>query len=145
MQLPENRWCTVTRSARAVQITLAGPFSPGNSAAAATYSKDRLRWEVEPGPRISFEIEHALHRMNKDLEWLPLDMAQCPVKASVTPDAADDGVTTIQFNFSLPETTFFFKYRVLLMEEQRLDQYSPTSGRTSNPIYASRYFDEIEF
>ena len=139
MQLAEDRCCAIVRNGNTITLCISGPFV-SNDAAPTTNSWNaaRKRWEWSRETRISVELQHRWHSVDEEMSWLPVDMGNGDkTQFEFVPDDAH-GLGTLKITFTLPHSPNWFKYAVLVMEEEILP------GKDGSPWYRPRYFDQIE-
>jgi hypothetical protein len=140
MQLAEDRCCTLARNGKSITLCISGPFVAATGSDKQAWCPSRRRWEWTRETRISVELQHRWHSVDGEESWLPVD----PKVSDPHPFkfVADDehGLGALTITFNLPHSPAWFKYAVLVMEEEII----PAKDSSTSEIYRARYFDQIE-
>jgi len=140
VQLAEDRCCTLSRNGKSITVCVSGPFVAVTNPVTQQWDRSRMRWEWTRETRISVELQHRWHSVDEEVSWLPVK----PVFSDSQPFKfeADDlhGMGTLTIRLDLPHSPAWFKYAVLVMEEEILSAKDSATAK----VYRTRYFDQIE-
>lgn len=140
MQLAEDRCCTLARNGSSITLCISGPFVAKTDPETQQWSPSRKRWEWTRETRISVELQHRWHSVDGEVSWLPV----APKKTDGQPfqfrPDEDQGLGALTITLELPHSPAWFKYAVLVMEEEIMS----AKDSTTEKVYRPRYFDQIE-